>query len=113
MATQAGFAVGGRGEARLGDREASHVAVGVEYLADVGTSGFFRLGWGTVPKVPMSATVEITNLPASHRDTGVRLYYDVGREVAPGVRVGLRVGYAARTQSVAGFTGGAGAAVEF
>jgi hypothetical protein len=113
MATQDGFAVGGRGEARLGDREASHVALGVEYLADVGTNGFFRLGWGTVPKLPMSATVEITNLPASHSDTGVRLYYDIAREVAAGVRLGLRVGYAARNQSVAGFTGGAGATVEF
>jgi hypothetical protein len=113
MATQQGFAVGGRGEARLGDRDQSHVALGVEYLADVGSNGFFRLGWGTVPKVPMSATVEITNLPASYRDTGVRLYYDVAVEVAPGVRAGLRVGYAARNQLVAGFTGGAGAAVEF
>jgi hypothetical protein len=113
MATAEGFAVGGRGEARLGPREASHVAVGAEYLADTGASGFFRLGWGTVPKLPMAATVEITNLPASHRDTGVRLYYDIAREVSPGVRLGFRVGYAARTQSVAGFTGGAGASVEF
>jgi len=113
MATADGFNVGGRGEARLGAREASHVAVGAEYLADTGASGFFRLGWGTVPRLPMAATVEVTNLPASHRETGVRLYYDVAREVAPGVRLGLRVGYAARTQSVAGFTGGAGASVEF
>ena len=51
MATQTGFAVGGRGEARLGVRDASHVALGVEYLADVGTNGFFRLGWGTVPQL--------------------------------------------------------------
>jgi len=113
MATAEGFAVGGRGELRVGARGASHVAVGAEYLADTGSSGFFRLGWGTVPKLPMSATVEITNLPASHRDTGVRLYYDIAREVAPGVRLGFRVGYAARTQSVAGITGGAGASVEF
>ncbi len=113
MATQDGFAVGGRGEARLGERDASHVALGVEYLAAVGTNGFFRLGWGTVPKVPMSATVEITNLPADHRATGVRLYYDIGRDIVPGFRLGLRVGYAARNQSVAGFTGGAGASVEF
>lgn len=113
MATQDGFAVGGRGEARLGDRDASHVATGVEYLAAVGTNGFFRLGWGTVPKLPMAATVEITNLPASTRNVGVRLYYDIATEVAPGVRLGLRVGYAARNQSVAGFTGGASAAVEF
>jgi hypothetical protein len=113
MATQQGFAVGGRGEARLGDRERSHVAVGVEYLADVGSNGFFRLGWGTVPKIPMSATVEITNLPASYRNTGVRLYYDVGYELAPGLRAGLRFGYASRIQQVGGFTTGAGAAVEF
>jgi hypothetical protein len=113
MATQDGFNVGGRGEARLGDRSASHVALGVEYLAAVGTNGFFRLGWGTVPRAPMSATVEITNMPASHRDTGVRLYYDVGTDVKAGVRLGIRVGYAARNQSVAGFTGGAGATVEF
>ena len=112
MATAEGFAVGGRGELRVGARDASHVAVGAEYLADTGASGFFRLGWGTVPKLPMSATVEVTNLPASHRETGVRLYYDIGREVAPGVRLGLRVGYAAREQSVAGLTGGAGASVE-
>ena len=32
---------------------------------------------------------------------------------AAGVRLGIRVGYAARTQQVAGFTGGAGATVEF
>ena len=113
MATTTGFNIGGRGELRVGDRYASHVAVGAEYLADVGASGFFRLGWGTVPGWPMAATVEITNLPASYQDTGVRLYYDLGHEVAPGVRMGVRVGYAARTQSVAGFTGGAGAAVEF
>ena len=113
MATAEGFAVGGRGEARLGARDASHVAVGAEYLADTGASGFFRLGWGTVPKLPMSATVEVTNVPAAFSETGVRLYYDVGFEVATGLRISGRVGYAARTQSVAGFTGGAGAAVEF
>jgi hypothetical protein len=113
MAAQEGFAVGGRGEIRLGDRNASHVATGVEYLAAVGTNGFFRVGWGTVPKAPMSATVEVTNMPASHRDTGVRLYYDIGTDVSRGVRLGVRVGYAARNQSVSGFTGGAGATVEF
>ena len=113
MATQNGFGVGGRGEARLGDRDASHVAVGVEYLADVGTAGYFRLGWGTVPKTPMSATVEITNLPDSERETGVRLYYDIARELGSGLRLGVRVGYAARNQSVAGFTGGGGLTVDF
>lgn len=113
MANADGFAVGTRGEVRLGNRDASHVAVGAEYLAAVGANGFFRLGWGTVPHLPMSATVEITNLPARTETTAVRLYYDIGSEVRPGFRLGIRVGYAARNQSVAGFTGGAGAAVEF
>jgi hypothetical protein len=113
MATSVGFGVGGRGELRLGDRDGSHVAVGVEGIQDVGTSGFFRLGWGTVPKFPMSATVEVSDLPATDRPTGVRLYYDIAHEVATGVRLGLRVGYAARFQQVAGITGGLGANVDF
>jgi hypothetical protein len=113
MATAAGFAVGGRGELRLGDRDASHIATGVEVMADVGASGFFRLGWGTVPGVPMTATVEISNLPASDRATGVRLYYDLGHDFGRGLRVGLRVGYAARIEQVAGLTGGLGATVDF
>jgi hypothetical protein len=107
------FQVGGRLEARLGTLDGTHIAAGGEYLASVGANGYFRLGWATVPGLPMAATVEVTNLPAETRDPGVRLYYDIAREVGGGLRLGLRVGYAARTQQVAGFTGGAGATVEF
>jgi len=113
MATQTGFAIGARGEARLGDRDASHVALGAEYMADVGSAGYFRLGWGTVPRFPMAATVEVTNMPASNRDTGVRLYYDVAHALGNGLRLGVRAGYAARNQTVAGFTGGGTVSVEF
>ena len=52
-------------------------------------------------------------MPHIQADDGVRLYYDLAREITAGIRVGVRVGYAARTQQTAGFTGGAGAAVEF
>jgi hypothetical protein len=107
------FELGTRLEARLGSMDKSHIAAGIEYLGSVGTSGYFRLGWGTVPKLPMAATVEVTNFPADFRAYGVRLYYDVAREFAAGLRVGLRVGYAARIEQVAGFTGGAAASVEF
>lgn len=113
MATQSGFQPGVREEVRLGVREGSHIALGIEYLADVGTNGFFRLGWGTVPRFPMAASVEITHLPDSKSDAGVRLYYDIAHALPNGVRLGARVGYAARNQSVAGFTGGANASVEF
>ncbi len=47
------------------------------------------------------------------RETGVRLYYDIARELGNGFRAGLRVGYAARNQNVAGFTGGANVLVDF
>ncbi len=113
MATQTGFKVGGRFEGRLGVLDASHVAIGVESMADVGINGYFRLGWGTVPGLPMAATVEVTNMPDAESDTGVRLYYDVARNVGRGVRIGVRIGYAARRQTVAGFTGGANATVDF
>ena len=113
MATAEGAALGGRLEARLGVLEGNHVAAGVEHLADVGTAGFFRLGWGTVPALPMTATVEITNMPLDTRATGVRLIYDVARELGNGIRIGARVGYAARTQQVAGFTGGGNVTVDF
>ncbi len=113
MATQSGFKVGGRGEVRLGVLEASHVALGVESMADVGTSGFFRLGWGTVPNLPMAATVEVTRLPDEDRDTGVRLFYDVARALGENLHLGLRVGYASRNQKVGSFTAGANAVVDF
>lgn len=113
MATQSGFKIGGRAEARLGILDASHVALGIESMADVGTNGYFRLGWGTVPGLPMSATVEVSNMPDADRPTGVRLYYDIARDVGHGVRIGLRAGYAARNQAVAGFTSGANAVWDF
>ncbi len=113
LATQTGFSVGGRAELRVGVRDATHVATGVEHMADVGTSGFFRFGWGTVPRVPMSATVEITQLPASSARAGVRLYYDIGLQLQEALRLGVRAGYAARDQDRGGFTGGASAIVDF
>lgn len=107
------FNFAGRAEARIGLIDSNHVALGVEYLADVGTAGYFRLGWGSVPRTPMSATVEVTSLPASTGDVGVRLYYDVARDVGDGIKLGVRVGYAARVSSIIGFTGGLGATVDF
>lgn len=113
LATAAGFAIGGRGELRIGNGDGSHIAVGGEYAADVGAIGFFRLGWDTVPHVPMATTIEIGNLPSTERETGVRLIYDASIPVMPGIRAGLRAGYAARDQRVGGFTAGAGMTFDF
>lgn len=113
MATQEGFNVGGRAELRLGDSQGSHFGLGAEVIADVGVAGFFRLGWGTVPGFPMAATVEVTNFPAPHRANAVRLFYDVARPFANGMRVGARVGYQARDQQIGGATAGLNASFDF
>lgn len=113
LATQSGFKVGGRGEVRVGLLEGNHVALGAETMADVGTSAHFRLGWGTVPGLPMAATVEVTNLPDGDRDTGVRLFYDISRAFGDNLHLGLRAGFASRNQKTAGYTLGANAIVDF
>ena len=113
MATQDGFSVGGRGELRVGVRDGTHVASGIEYMADVGTAGFFRFGWGTVPLTPMSATVEITKLPTETSDVGIRFYYDLTRQFTDSLRLGARIGYSGRNQELGGITGGAQAMVDF
>ena len=113
MATPEGFRIGGRGELRLGREYGSHLAVGGEFVADTGSTGFVRLGWGTVPNMPMAATVEVTTLPASHRALAVRLVYDVARRFDGGLLVGARVGYQARDQLIGGVSAGVNVALDF
>ena len=113
MATPTGFNVGGRGELRIGDADGTHLGIGTEILADVGTSGHIRLGWGTVPGFPMAATVEVTDFPAPHRQTAIRLIYDISRSLPKGIRIGGRIGYQARDQQIGGLTLGVNTALEF
>jgi hypothetical protein len=113
MATSEGFGVGGRAELRFGDEDANHVAVGVEAIQDIGTTGHFRLGWATVPRLPMAATIQLTDMPAVVRAAGVRFVYDVAYPVAAGTRVGGRIGYQARDADVGGLSAGANLTVDF
>ena len=98
---------------RAGIADGNHLAAAVEYMADVGTIGSFRLGWATVPKVPMAMTVEITDLPSSKRATGVRLLYDAFYPLPTGLRLGGRIGYAARDQIIGGLSAGVSASYDF
>jgi hypothetical protein len=113
VANQEGAAPGMRGELRTGSIDGNHIALGFEYTKDVGSSGFFRLGWDTVPEVPMAATVEVTDYPAASRATGVRLIYDVFHPFPNGLRLGGRVGYAARDRRIGGATAGLSASLDF
>lgn len=107
------FGVGGRVEMRAGPEDGSHVALGAESLPETGYDLFVRLGWDTVPHFPMAATVAITDYPASHRATAVRLIYDIAHPFEGGLRIGLRAGYQARDQGIGGVTLGGNAAFEF
>jgi hypothetical protein len=107
------FNWGTRDELRIGSELGSHVALGVEALRDVGTAVYFRLGWDTVPRLPMAATIEITDFPAPHRAAAVRLLYDVAYPMDNGLRLGLRAGYQARDQGIGGPTVGASVALDF
>lgn len=113
IATTSGFEVGGRGEFRIGVEDSTHVAIGGEYLGEAGSDAFVRLGWGTVPGLPMAATVQVTDLPAKHRAAGVRLLYDIQRPLENGLKVGLRIGYQARDQLIGGVTAGINTTLDF
>ncbi len=113
QATPDGFGIGGRGELRIGDETATHFSIGSEAIAEVGSSFFVRLGWNTVPRFPMAATVELTDYPSSRRDHGVRLVYDVATELGLGIRMGVRGGYQARDQNIGGVSAGLNATVDF
>lgn len=112
-ANQESFALGARGELRAGIADGNHLAFALEYMADVGTVASFRLGWATVPKVPMAMTVEVTDLPSSMRATGVRLLYDAFYPLPTGLRLGGRLGYAARDQIIGGLSAGVNASYDF
>jgi hypothetical protein len=113
VANQEGAAPGARAELRTGSIDGNHIALGFEYTKDVGSAGFFRLGWDTVPKLPMAATVEVTDYPAASRATGVRLIYDIFHPLPNGLRLGGRVGYAARDDIAGSATAGLSASVDF
>ncbi len=113
MATQEGFSVGGRAELRIGRSQGTHLGLGAELIDTVGTTGFVRLAWATVPGLPMAATVEVSDFPASFQDVGVRLLYDVARPLANGARLGLRVGYQARDRFFGGLALGLNASLDF
>ncbi len=113
VANQAGFGVGGRGELRIGSVDKAHVALGTELIPEVGSMFFFRLGWDTVPQLPMTATVEVTEFPSSTRPRAVRLVYGVAYPFDNGLRWGIRAGYQARDNDIGGVTGGTSLALDF
>lgn len=113
MATEVGVGVGGRGELRFGDEDGNHVAIGAEGIQDNGASLHFRLGWDTVPRLPMAATIEVTDMPSTRRAAGVRFLYDIAYPLPTGVRIGGRVGFQGRDADVGGVSAGGNLTFDF
>jgi hypothetical protein len=89
-----GFAAGLGGRLRIGRPRGSRVELEGETISGLGTSGTVRLGWDTVPRLPMSAAVQVTNFPQG--PDGVRLLYRADLEVSDTFTLGAVIGYQAR-----------------
>jgi hypothetical protein len=104
---RAGFAAGGGGKLRIGRSFGSRVELETESTSGVGTSGTFRLCWATVPRVPMSAAVQLTDVPTGAY--GIRFMYRADWEIRPTMVVGALIGYQARRSVGGGVSVGLGA----
>ncbi len=107
-----GFEGGGGGEFVLGHPDRTSLCLGLKGVTTLGITGRIRLGFLAVPRLPMGASVEITDFPVGS-DFGVRLLYDLGYEIAPGTTVSVYGGYQGRTSVLGGFAAGGSAAVAF
>jgi hypothetical protein len=102
-----GFALGVGGRIRIGRPYGSHAEIEAETTAGLGSAATLRLAWDTVPRFPMSAAVQVTNVPSG--PFGVRLLYTVDHELAEGFMLSAQVGFQARSAVGGGPTLGLGA----
>jgi hypothetical protein len=108
-----GFAEGVRGQVTFGKPWRSCLAMGAEYLEDLGPSAWVRLQWDTAPPLLMGASVVRTDLPGAVIDrAGLYVAYDVAYRLMNRLTARAQVSYGARDGS-AHFGGGLGAAVDF
>ena len=98
--SQEGFELGGALGVVIGDPDGTSLELGGEGVTGLGVTGRLRLGWATVPRVPMGATIELTTFPIDDA-AGVRLLFDAAYEIYPGALIRVTGGYRGWT-SVAG-----------
>lgn len=90
-----GFAAGFGGKLRIGRPAGARAELEGEYTSGLGGAGTVRLAWDTVRRFPMSAAVQVTNVPSG--PVGVRLLYRVHYQLTDSILVGAQAGYQART----------------
>lgn len=95
------FDGGGGGQILIGRDPGTHFAVGVDGVSSVGIRAWLRLAWDTVPRVPMSFTLETSNLPLG-QDMGGLMYLTLGYRFNRYFSFDANVGYAHRDKEVGG-----------
>ncbi len=96
-----GFEVGFDLGTILGDRDGTQLEFKGGYITGLGGNFGTRLGWATVPRVPMGASVEVTNFPTND-DLGVRMLFDIGYQISDAALVRFIGGYRGRTSLAGG-----------
>lgn len=93
----AGINAGVGGRVRIGYEEGTNLQLGAGRSWAVGDEYMVGLAWNTIPRVPMLASVQVTNKPGlSPDDWGVRLIWEPRVQIRPAFEAGFRVGYQLR-----------------
>jgi hypothetical protein len=85
----------------VGDRSGTQLSIEGGFVSQLGGRVGTRLGWATIPRLPMGARVEITNFPTDDY-LGVRLLFDLGFQITDAALVRLEGGYRGRTSLAGG-----------
>ncbi|WNG57661.1 hypothetical protein F0U59_25045 [Archangium gephyra] len=97
-----GFSAGIGGKVRIGRPNGARAEIEGEYTGGLGGAATIRLAWDTVYRFPMSAAVQVTNVPSG--PTGVRLLYRVDYKFSDAFSLGAEAGYQARASRGGGPT---------
>lgn len=95
------FDGGGGAQLLIGLDPGTHFAIGGDGVSSVGVRAWVRLAWNTVPHVPMSFTLEASNLPLG-QDVGGLMYLTAGYRPSRYMSFDLQLGYAHRDKAVGG-----------
>lgn len=96
----------------IGHDPGTHVGIGVEGVSHIGVRGWLRLAWDTVPRLPMSFTIDLENFP-NNDALAMRLMMNFSYRFARYFSIDLMAGYATRGWQIGGPTLGGGLVTEF
>lgn len=96
----------------VGHDPGTHVAMGIEGVSHIGVRGWLRLAWNTVPRVPMSFTIDGENFP-NNDAFAMRLMMNFSYRFARHFSMDVMAGYATRGWQVGGPTVGGALLAEF